>query len=72
MHLRTFDIRHPRLQYLLDHSGQPIWTPILFTRYLIDRFQSSDVAATPPEAILLRGDSDTSVDIVSIGLRYRF
>jgi long-chain fatty acid transport protein len=29
-------------------------------------------AGTPPPAILLRGDSDTAVDIVSLGLRYRF
>jgi long-chain fatty acid transport protein len=29
-------------------------------------------AGTPPEAILLRGDIDSSVDIVSVGLRYRF
>ncbi len=27
---------------------------------------------TPPDAILLRGDSDSSVDLVSVGLRYRF
>jgi len=29
-------------------------------------------AATPAAAILLRGDADSSVDIVSVGLRYRF
>jgi long-chain fatty acid transport protein len=29
-------------------------------------------AATPPDAILLRGSNDSSVDLVSIGLRYRF
>jgi long-chain fatty acid transport protein len=29
-------------------------------------------SGTPPAAVLLRGDSDTSVDIVSLGLRYRF
>ena len=29
-------------------------------------------SGTPPAAILLRGDSDTAVDIVSLGLRYRF
>jgi long-chain fatty acid transport protein len=27
---------------------------------------------TPPAAILLRGDSDTSADLISVGLRYRF
>jgi long-chain fatty acid transport protein len=29
-------------------------------------------AGTPPAAILLRGDVDSSVDIISVGLRYRF
>lgn len=29
-------------------------------------------SGTPPAAILLRGDSETAVDIVSLGLRYRF
>jgi long-chain fatty acid transport protein len=29
-------------------------------------------AGTPPAAVLLRGDSDGAVDIVSLGLRYRF
>ena len=28
--------------------------------------------ATPPPAILLRGNSDTSADLISVGLRYRF
>jgi long-chain fatty acid transport protein len=29
-------------------------------------------SSTPPAAVLLRGDSDTAVDIVSLGFRYRF
>ncbi len=29
-------------------------------------------AGTPPDAVLLRGDSDSSVDLVTVGLRYRF
>jgi long-chain fatty acid transport protein len=29
-------------------------------------------AATPPPAILLRGDADVSADLISVGLRYRF
>jgi long-chain fatty acid transport protein len=29
-------------------------------------------SGTPPGAILLRGDSDTAVDILSVGLRYKF
>ena len=28
--------------------------------------------ATPPSAILLRGSADTSADLISVGLRYRF
>jgi long-chain fatty acid transport protein len=29
-------------------------------------------AATPPAAILLRGSNDSSADLISVGLRYRF
>jgi long-chain fatty acid transport protein len=29
-------------------------------------------SGTPPAAVLLRGTSDTEVDIVSLGLRYKF
>jgi long-chain fatty acid transport protein len=29
-------------------------------------------AATPPPAILLRGSNDSSADLLSVGLRYRF